>query len=100
MNRVRWLTPPRDIAALVTDAAGRRFQAQLFHFGLATRPMTAELYLLEAGDYEWTLQRQATNERLERRRLNVSGPRTIIRFELPARELCTLRVARNDAPSP
>ena len=41
LNAVRWLTPPRDIAALV-HADKDRLRAELFHFGEKDRPMAAE----------------------------------------------------------
>ena len=51
MNAVKWLTEPRDLAALVTDSGTDRFEAKLFHFGDQPRRMGAELYLLEPGSY-------------------------------------------------
>ena len=90
LNAVRWRTPPRDIAALVTETGRDHFAAELFHFGSDPRPMEADLYLLEAGDYVMTLV--ADGQELARETLQVGGPRTAIRFELPARQLCALRV--------
>ena len=46
---VRWLTPPQDIAAMVTSTSRDRFAARLFHFGTDPRVMQAELYLLSPG---------------------------------------------------
>ena len=56
MSAVRWLTSPRNIAALVTYAEPERFEAELFHFGDQARPMSAELYLLAAGEYSVTVK--------------------------------------------
>ena len=51
LNAVRWRTPPRDIAALVTDSGPDRFAARLYHFGKSERAMNAELLLLKPGSY-------------------------------------------------
>ncbi len=48
---MRWLTPPRDIAALVTDSGADKLVAELFHFGPDDRRMGAEFYLLKPGAY-------------------------------------------------
>lgn len=90
---VRWLTPPRDIAALVTRAESRAFTAELLHFGPSERPMSAELFLLDPGRYE--LQVMGANADASRRpsqRIEVTGRRTKIQFTLPPRKLCTVRV--------
>ena len=91
-NAVRWLTPPRDIAALVTDAGEDRFVAELFHFGDEPRSMAAELYLLSPGDYTLSVSPGQENQ------FRVTGKRTRIAFEVPAKELCVLRVTRRLTP--
>jgi hypothetical protein len=91
LNAVRWLTPPRDIAALVTDTGQDRFAARLFHFGRDARPMEAELYLLKAGEYTLTLVPEGAGEAAATERLTVAGPRTRVAFELPPREPCVLQ---------
>jgi hypothetical protein len=91
MNAVRWKTRPDDIAALVTDSGTDRFAAELFHFGEDTRHMGAELFMLARGAYRWSLASGA-GKVLATSSLEVSGPRASIRFELPARVLCTLTV--------
>ena len=90
LNTVRWLTRPREIAVLVTDAGGKSFQAELFHFGQAPRPMGAEWYLLDPGEYRLTLAAEA--ETLHEASVTVSGPRTQATFELPARKVCRLKL--------
>ena len=92
LNAVRWLTEPRDIAALVTERGDDRFSAELFHFGDKPRPMAAELYLLKPGRYTFTLVDDAEQVNVTATPLSVEGPRTRIRFELPARKRCVLRV--------
>jgi hypothetical protein len=92
---VRWLTPPRDIAAMVTQRGSTRLEAELFHFGPKTRPMEAELYLLAPGRYAFRLVEDGSEASGKPTPFSVSGPRTRIAFELPPRKLCLLRVFRD-----
>lgn len=96
LNAVRWLTPPRNIATLVTNSGTDRFAAELFNF--QTRPVriSAELYLLAKGKYTFTISAKGTKSRasLVIKTFTVRGPRTRISFELPAQKLCTLTVGR------
>ncbi len=96
-NAVRWFTPPRDIAALVTKACPERFEAELFHFGKASRSMSAELYLLAPGNYAVSIKPTGQTSGGDRKtgRVTVRGPRTRISFSLPARRLCILCVSRD-----
>ena len=94
LNAVRWLTQPREIAALVTQSAPSRFEAELFHFGKQTRRLGAELYLLSPGRYEVRLVEKKSNREIQRDRITVEGQRTRINLELPAEKLCALRVVR------
>jgi hypothetical protein len=55
LNAVRWRTPPRDIAALVTDSSAESFAAELYHFGDGSRKLAAEFLLLRPGEYELTI---------------------------------------------
>ena len=91
-NAVRWLTPPRDIAALVRDAGRRTLKADLFHFGAEPRAMEAELYLLVPGDYAVTVEETAGGKQLHASELSVTSPRTRVAFELPAQTCCSLRI--------
>lgn len=93
LNAVRWLTPPREIAALVTHSGRDRLTAELFHFGSQKRTMAAEFYLLHPGRY--TLEMRAADGGglvTPPREFAVDGPRTNVEIDLPARELCVLRV--------
>jgi hypothetical protein len=90
---VRWLTPARDIAAMVTAVGTDRFTAQLFHFGTQPRPMAAELYLLAAGKYTGELRDMKGAVIGRSFPVTVIGARTRIAFELPARKACVLRVS-------
>jgi len=90
---VRWLTPPRNIAALVTQTGTQRLTAELFHFGQQNRPMSAALYLLSPGRYEFELLEHGSGAVVQPPTpLLITGPRTQISFELPAEKLCILRV--------
>ena len=90
---VRWLTPPRDIAALVTDSGSDHFEAELFHFGEAPRSMETELYLLNPGDYRFSLTpKPETPKEDDWQDLSVASSRTRISLTLPARVTCLLRV--------
>ena len=92
MNAVRWLTEPREIAALVTDRGRERFSAELFHFGERPRKLAAELYLLAPGRYTLRLADGDGQPLADARSFAVDGPRTRIEFELPPRTRCVLRV--------
>ncbi len=94
LNAVRWLTPPRDIAVLVTDSGPKTLEAELFHFGEKPREMSAELYLLEKGPYRWTLQAgDNTNTAvISDGKFTARGPRTRIPFSVPPRTQCRLRI--------
>ena len=86
LNAVRWLTPPRELAALVTATGRDHFTAELFHFGKEKRPMSAELFLLKPGDYEWTLVPAGSPQKGGK--LTVRGSRDSLSFELPPRVPC------------
>ena len=90
LNAVRWLTPPREIAALVTSNGTDHLSAELYHFGEQSRDMAAEFYLLKTGTY--ALTGQGSDGVLFRREFGVTGPRTRVDFSLPARQLCRLRI--------
>jgi len=94
LNAVRWLTPPRNIAALVTQSGPDRFEAELYHFGESPRSLEAELYLLVPGRY--TLEVQAAGKAETRGTVpgtfKVTGPRTRVAIELPSRCLTKMRI--------
>jgi hypothetical protein len=96
LNAVRWLTEPRNIAALVTESGTEQFAAELFHFGKGKRPMSAELYLLRPGEYILTLKIKDGKEQkaLTTDDFVVKGSRTRVFFELPPRKLCILNIRR------
>jgi hypothetical protein len=86
MNAIRWRTPPRDIAAMVTESARDRFCAELFHFGEKSRRFSADLYLLSEGQYTLTLSSPVKDAELLRRPLKVTGTVTRIDLELPPQQ--------------
>jgi hypothetical protein len=88
---VRWLTPPREIAALVTATGRHGMAAELYHFGPQPRNMGAELYLLDPGKYRYIL-RPADGSTASSADFAVKGQRTRIAVTLPSRKLCTLEV--------
>jgi hypothetical protein len=92
LNAVRWKTPPREIAALVTQSGRDRFAAELFHFGAETRSMSAEFYLLQSDRYTLQIFRPDHRPVAQRIPFRVTNPRTRVPFELPAQQLCRLRV--------
>jgi len=92
MNAVRWLTPPREIAALVTDTGADRFSARLFHFGERPRSLAAEFYLLEPGKYVSILTPKDGDA--EKKEFEVWSARTRVSFQLPPRRVCEV-VVRN-----
>jgi hypothetical protein len=91
---VRWRTPPREIAALVTDATPTSFSAELFHFGDAPRKIAAELLLLRPGEYELTVSavEGAPKASLSQSVFRVTGPRVHVALELPSRRLAIVTV--------
>jgi len=93
MNAARWLTPPRDIAALVHFDKDK-LRAELFHFGEKDRPMGAEFYLLKPGTYVLTVAESGAAKPAQRQEFAVTGPRTRVAFTLPARKSCLLHVER------
>ena len=93
LNAVRWRTPPREIAALVTISGPTSFAAELFHFGQSPRPVNAEFLLLGPGEYELTVAAAgAAGAPDQRRTFRVTGPRAEVSIELPPRRLMVVRV--------
>jgi len=94
LNAVRWLTPPRDIAVLVTESANNRFTAEMFNFDANVRSMSAEFYLLDPGKYKLAIEVGQGRERKLWRsyQFAVEDRRMRVGFELPAQELCRLEI--------
>ena len=96
LNAVRWLTPPRGIAALVTDSASTMFDAELFCFDPEPRSMAAEFYMLDPGRYELVVTPK-DHGRTSARSYDfvMKGRRARVSFTLPARRICTLKIRPN-----
>ncbi len=96
LNAVRWLTPSRDIAVLVTEAAANSFRAELFGFGKEQRSMSAEFYLLEPGRYKLavSLDNKSEQEQYGSYEFSVENLRTCVDFKLPQRKLCVIQINR------
>ncbi len=93
LNAVRWLTPPRNLAALVTRSGRDELTAELFHFGPEKRAMSAEFYLLQPGRYTMELRLADGGGVVGApAEFTVNGPRTKVAFELPPKKLCVLRI--------
>jgi hypothetical protein len=94
LNAVRWLTEPRNIAALVTECGTTQFAAELFHFGKEERPMSAEFYLLKSGKYILTIKTKNSRDKnpLLTKKFTVRSVRTRVFFELPPQRLCTFKI--------
>lgn len=90
---VRWLTPPKDIATLVTEAGTTKFAAELFHFGKEPREMSAELRQLKPGDYKASLVVDGKRMKLPESAVKIiHGRYTRFSLTLPAGKLSTLRI--------
>ncbi len=99
LNAVRWLTTPRQIAALVTQSDHHQLEAELYHFGQNPRDIGAELYLLRKGQYSVQLIDKKSQQHISRQVLHVVGPRTTLRFQLPPAKTCLLRIVANQIES-
>ena len=96
LNAVRWMTPPRNIAAMVTESEKNLFAAELFHFGKEKRPMSAEFYLLDPGTYRLKLATAESGALKPLREFDfiVKDRKTRISFTLPSQKLCVLHIHR------
>ena len=99
LNAVRWLTPPRDFAALVQDSGADRLQAELFHFGTEPREFEAELYLLEKGNYGVELIDLETGHPIMETTLASTGKTSRIALRIPPRQRCRLLIHKIERKS-
>jgi hypothetical protein len=83
---VRWLTPPKNIAALVTTANRSSFVAELFHFGTEPRPMKADFRQLQPGTYNVSQSDGRKATRLPNKWVITAGTPATLSFELPPRK--------------
>ena len=92
LNAVRWRTPPRDLAALVTDSAPDRFAARLYHFGAGERRLGAELLLLKPGAYRFALTETVSGKPMQSGDFKVSANARTLALRLPPQIPCSLRI--------
>jgi len=92
MNAVRWLTKPRQFAALVTASDRKNFEAQLYHFGDTAREMGAEFFLLKTGKYRMTLT-GANGMLIFTNHVAVKGLIGRVSFVIPPQILCRLKLS-------
>ena len=90
MSGVRWLTSAKEIALLVKENNPHRFVAELYHFGPYPRPMGAELFMLDPGEYE--LKIKVRDQELVSNVVEIKGKRAKISFTVPPRQLCALEI--------
>ena len=90
MNAVRWLTPPKDIAALVTESGPGTFEAEMFQFGDETREMGAEFFLLEGNQANWKLS--VDGEIHSEGVVDLESDPVKIMFEMPSGKVCKLKM--------
>lgn len=95
LNGVRWRTPPRDIAALVTDSKSDAFSARLYHFGVGDRVVRAELLLLRPGNYRFKLMRANSARPAQDGSFPVSPRDRTLELRLPGRAECRLEITRS-----
>jgi hypothetical protein len=92
---VRWLTPPKDIAALVTEASTSRFTAELFHFGKEPRAMSAELRQLAPGTYKASLLVDGQPTEMKDHLVTIErGHYAKVALTLPSQKTCVFRIER------
>jgi hypothetical protein len=101
LGGIRWRTPPRNLAALVTKSAQNEFEAMLFHFGEKQRETGARFFLLEPGEYRVRLcaADDPGGEPIEETAFTLTGRHGDITFQLPPGRLCILEVTREAAPA-
>lgn len=97
LNGVRWRTPPRDIAALVTESKPDRFVARLFHFGPAERSVPAELLLLQPGEYRFALREAGSGRALHSGTWSLSDGQRTLALELSPQTELALEIERSRA---
>ena len=80
---VRWMTPPKDFAALVTHFDKHSFEAQVFHFGDQPREMSALLPRLEPGRYEVSVSGEGLEALVDRQTVNIVDDHKAVELVLP-----------------
>lgn len=94
LNAVRWVTPPRDLGALVTEAKPDRFAARLYHFGAKDREFAAELLLLKPGRYRYTVSPVMPDARQSSQggEFTITAASRSLALRLPTQRECLLQI--------
>ena len=92
MNAVRWMTPPKNFAALVLESSPDVFRSELFHFGSASRKMSLDLLLMASGIYQVRLFQKDSGKILMDRRVDIPETPYRLSIELPTHVCCVFEV--------
>lgn len=90
INAVKWNTPSREFAAMVTDNQIDRFSADIFHFGKEARDLSATFFLLKPGSYEIRLTPKAHPDPVYREVVKITSAQRSHAFLLPPDQLYRL----------
>lgn len=88
---VRWLTPARNIAALVKTATPREVEALLYNFGQSPTQMGVETFLLAPGEYDLVVFNELGEED-SAFTIHADGTSNKTYFEIAVREIYTVRI--------
>lgn len=91
LNRVRWLTPPRDFAALVIETGDDRFAAEVYHFGESPRELSMEIYLLKPGGYRIELLNDSGLV-IQNAMMTASASTARTSMTIPPQQCCTIQI--------
>ena len=92
MNAVRWHTPPRDIAVMVTESTPSTFESRLYHFGDEERPLECELFLLKPGEYQYALVDVATGRPASRGTVRITEDNRRLALTVPQHREFALQI--------
>jgi hypothetical protein len=92
LNAVRWLTPPRNIAALVDDSGKDRLSARVYNFAEEDREIACELFLLEPGEYRF--RAEVTHSAASWRPFTVGATPAKLEFGVPSKSEIRLIVKK------
>lgn len=92
MNAVRWHTPPRNIAAMVTESTPRKIESRLYHFGQDARTLECEFFLLAPGDYQYSLVDVRTGAAASRGTIRITEDNRRLTLTLPQQRELTLTI--------
>ncbi len=88
---VRWLTPPKDWAVLVTENSTSSLAASVYNFGGDARSLPGRALRLQPGNYLGTLTCDGGFQ--DSRTFDIRASSAEFTFSIPSRDLCSLRVS-------